>query len=500
MYISIYHLAQDDPEPITFLKNRVMSDKFFISYSRVDTPFVLKLANDLKSAGVNIWLDQLNIPPGAHWDNEIEAALNSATCVLAIISPQSMESKNAMDEISFALEQNKKVIPVLLTNTETSFRLRRLQRIDFTGEYEKGVNQLLKAIHITGDDNDSKKQGAGGENTDSKNVFPEGFVLAKKPTDTGDNFSSKRPPSYAKRADQGDEIVTPQRLSAEDLKNIIQDHLSIAKQTSPPKKTGNKSKTFLYGIIIFATVAATAGVTWGIFKNNNQPADIKIRDEVHPTPITITSTDSTHNPNRVKEDIAGAEEKKQTAEVIQPAPVIIPPVIKNKPAGTNTQAEIKTENTDKTIAGKKEPEHEIKDQPPAPDSTVKQPVVTPVKQPETTPQPALPKELLINTEILFEVVFERLPDMSSKREHQPVTFVVTDPVVYKGITLINKGAIAEGTISLGRSQSTMLMKHVRGADGQIIALKIKEPGVPMKKIRMNEPYQVMIKKGIKLFF
>ncbi|MFT3948700.1 MAG: TIR domain-containing protein [Agriterribacter sp.] len=478
-----------------------MQDKFFISYSRVDTPFVLKLANDLKSAGVNIWLDQLNIPPGAHWDNEIETALNSATCVLAIISPQSMESKNAMDEISFALEQNKKVIPVLLSNTETSFRLRRLQRIDFTGEYEKGVNQLLKAIQITGENDDNKKQDTTGEITDIKNTFPEGFVIAKKSTDTGDNFFSERPPSYAKRADQEDEIVTPQRLTTEDLKNIIQDHLSIAKQTLPPKKTGNKSKTLLYGIIIFATVAATAGVTWGIFSNNNQPSDFKIKEEIHPVPITITSTDSTNNPNRVKEDIAVTEkEKKQTAEVIQPAPVIIPPVIKNKPANTNVQPETKTGIVEEIIAEKKEPEHEIKDQPPAQDSTVKQPVITPVKQPETPPQPALPKELFINTEILFEVVLERMPDMKSKRDFQPVTFVVTDPVVYKGITLINKGAIAEGAVSLGSIHSTMQMKHVRGADGQIIALKIKEAGVPMKKIRMDQPYQVMIKKGIKLFF
>ncbi|MCC6289401.1 MAG: toll/interleukin-1 receptor domain-containing protein [Chitinophagaceae bacterium] len=475
-----------------------MSDKFFISYSRVDTPFVLKLANDLKNAGANIWLDQLNIPPGAHWDNEIEAALNSATCVLAIISPQSMESKNAMDEISFALEQNKKVIPVLLTNTETSFRLRRLQRIDFTGEYEKGVNQLLKAIQITDDNNDSKKQGTAHENTDNKNVFPEGFVFAKK-TDTGDNFSSKRPPSYAKRADQDDEIVTPQRLTTEDLKNIIQDHLSITKQTLPTKKTGNKNKA-LYGIIIFATVIATAGVTWGIFKNNKQPADIKIQDEIHPVPIIITSTDSTHNPNKIKKDIAGTEEKKQTPEVIQPVPVIITPVVKNKPANTNTLADTKTENVDKPSAEKKEkPEHEKKEQPPAPDSTTKQQVLTPVKQSETTPQPELPKEMLINTEILFEVVFERLPDMKFKREYQPVTFVVTSPVTYNGITIINKGAIAKGAISLGSVHTSMIMKHVEGADGQIIALKLKD-GIPMNKIKMNEPYKVFIKKGTKLFF
>ncbi len=125
-----------------------MSDKIFFSYSRSDSVFVLKLAHDLRNAGATIWLDQLDIPPGSHWDNAIEAALNNSNCLLAILSPKSMESNNAMDEISYALEERKKVIPVLLTNTETPFRLRRLQRVDFTGDYDKGFKQLLSAINL----------------------------------------------------------------------------------------------------------------------------------------------------------------------------------------------------------------------------------------------------------------------------------------------------------------------------------------------------------------
>ena len=36
--------------------------KVFFCYARADSEFALKLANDLRSAGANIWIDQLDIP------------------------------------------------------------------------------------------------------------------------------------------------------------------------------------------------------------------------------------------------------------------------------------------------------------------------------------------------------------------------------------------------------------------------------------------------------
>ena len=41
--------------------------KTFFSYSRVDSEFVLKLAKDLRTAGADIWLDQLDISAGKRW-------------------------------------------------------------------------------------------------------------------------------------------------------------------------------------------------------------------------------------------------------------------------------------------------------------------------------------------------------------------------------------------------------------------------------------------------
>jgi hypothetical protein len=53
-----------------------------------------------------------------------------------------------MDEVSYALESGKKIIPVLLEDCLPPFRLRRLQRIDFTKDYNNGLSQLLAAIEV----------------------------------------------------------------------------------------------------------------------------------------------------------------------------------------------------------------------------------------------------------------------------------------------------------------------------------------------------------------
>lgn len=124
------------------------SEKTFFSYSRDDSEFVLKLAKDLRAAGANIWLDQLDIPAGKRWDSEIEQALENAKGQLVILTPSSVDSHNVMDEVSYALEKGKHVIPILFKECQIPFRLKRLQYIDFTGNYDTGFNQLLKALDL----------------------------------------------------------------------------------------------------------------------------------------------------------------------------------------------------------------------------------------------------------------------------------------------------------------------------------------------------------------
>ncbi len=120
----------------------------FISYAREDSEFALRLAKDLREAGANLWLDQLDIQPGERWDQSVENALANCKSLLVVLSPTAVGSTNVMDEISFALETNKQVIPVLLRACEIPFRLRRVQYIDFTAEYQDGVDLLLRSLGI----------------------------------------------------------------------------------------------------------------------------------------------------------------------------------------------------------------------------------------------------------------------------------------------------------------------------------------------------------------
>ena len=120
----------------------------FISYAREDSEFGLRLAKDLRAAGLDLWLDQLDIHPGERWDESVEKALRSSASLLVVLSPTAVQSNNVMDEISFALEENKRVIPILHRACEIPFRLRRVQHIDFTAEYQGGLRRLLRSLGI----------------------------------------------------------------------------------------------------------------------------------------------------------------------------------------------------------------------------------------------------------------------------------------------------------------------------------------------------------------
>ena len=125
------------------------NETIFFSYSRDDSQFVLELAGELRNAGAPIWLDQLDISPGNHWDSTIEEALQKSGVLLVVLSKTSVESNNVMDEVSFALEEQKKVVPVLKEQCEIPFRLRRLQHADFREDYKNGLDQLVQSLELT---------------------------------------------------------------------------------------------------------------------------------------------------------------------------------------------------------------------------------------------------------------------------------------------------------------------------------------------------------------
>ena len=118
----------------------------FFSYSRDDSEFALRLAEDLKAAGANVWLDQLDIAPGQRWARAVQDALNNCQRMLVILSPASVSSTNVEDEVTFALEEHKTVIPVFYRDCKVPFQLRPFQYVDFRTDYDRGLKTLLRTL------------------------------------------------------------------------------------------------------------------------------------------------------------------------------------------------------------------------------------------------------------------------------------------------------------------------------------------------------------------
>jgi len=123
-----------------------MNHNFFISYSRVDSEFALRLVRDLRSLHIEVWFDQIDIPPGSNWDDEIERALDQAAIMIVVLSEASGKSENVRNEIGHALDQGKQVVPVLLSKGTVPLRITRLQREDFSGDYQTALAKLTRRL------------------------------------------------------------------------------------------------------------------------------------------------------------------------------------------------------------------------------------------------------------------------------------------------------------------------------------------------------------------
>jgi formylglycine-generating enzyme required for sulfatase activity len=119
----------------------------FLSYSRVNKDFAIKLAKELKAEGLPVWLDQLDIPPGSRWDVEVEKALVECDIFMVIITQASSTSENVLDEIGYAIDNGKRMLPVLLEKSNIPLRLRRFQYVDFTDKnFDDGVQSAKELL------------------------------------------------------------------------------------------------------------------------------------------------------------------------------------------------------------------------------------------------------------------------------------------------------------------------------------------------------------------
>ena len=136
----------------------------FISYVRENRDDVDRLAEDLRIAGVKVWLDRNDIMPGQYWKEAINEAIQQGAFFIACYSKELNERQEAYvhGELRLAIDRLRLMpknrvwfIPVLLSLTEIPAHsisdhetLRDINAVRLDQDWEKGLSSILRAMKL----------------------------------------------------------------------------------------------------------------------------------------------------------------------------------------------------------------------------------------------------------------------------------------------------------------------------------------------------------------
>ena len=124
-----------------FMNQQRCPHDIFISYSRKDFEEVSQLIQVLKKQIPDLvyWFDITGIESGDEFEEKIIKAIDNSSFVLFAVSDHSIASPWTRDEVMYAKNINKKVIPVLLKGAELKdwflFKFGRVDCIDSTNSF-----------------------------------------------------------------------------------------------------------------------------------------------------------------------------------------------------------------------------------------------------------------------------------------------------------------------------------------------------------------------------
>jgi hypothetical protein len=124
----------------------------FVSHRGVDAGPAAKLARELQDAGHQVWLDDWEIGIGDSIVERMQQGLDGASYLVLCYSTNSVTTPWISREWMSALARqmggaNVKLLPVVLTGGRPPAILSDIRYADLTCDWERGVNDLLRAIH-----------------------------------------------------------------------------------------------------------------------------------------------------------------------------------------------------------------------------------------------------------------------------------------------------------------------------------------------------------------
>ncbi|NEO33296.1 MAG: TIR domain-containing protein [Symploca sp. SIO3C6] len=134
--------------------NNLMTE-VLISYADENRAIMEKVRNSLRRESITVWTSRTDIQTGEDFSEAIKRGIEQTDNLVYLLSPNSVNSSYTQQELDLAVSLNKRIIPVLVYETEPKLIpevLRELQYIDLTDnakeeDYRLNESQLLRIIN-----------------------------------------------------------------------------------------------------------------------------------------------------------------------------------------------------------------------------------------------------------------------------------------------------------------------------------------------------------------
>lgn len=136
---------------ITVIFSRHLKSKrhiVYISFSMAEQKIAKMIYMDLRKANITPISVDNDINIGENIDEGVSGLINKSDIVIIIISDSSLKSKLVDVEFEYAKQLNKKIFPIVynIAYDEIPNEIKKIKYLDFSYDYDKSINELIKAI------------------------------------------------------------------------------------------------------------------------------------------------------------------------------------------------------------------------------------------------------------------------------------------------------------------------------------------------------------------
>ena len=140
-----------DKEKIMEMIKTLSKPKVFISYSSLNSSFVDKLVNDLKTNDIDVWYDKLELKVGDSIHSMIDKGIDESAYFLIIVSKELNKSKAVNYELKKMIEEEKKsnisrILPIKIDQSELPDELKDKYYADFSENYQNGLDEIISKL------------------------------------------------------------------------------------------------------------------------------------------------------------------------------------------------------------------------------------------------------------------------------------------------------------------------------------------------------------------